>query len=236
MVEAWGALGFLGFCGAFPLGSLCWLGEGGASGEADVFVGRQGHVLARADRLDCARGNRAQLPGAKADEAHLLPACQILRHDLSKGIQRLLGVLQAQTRASSDLVDQLAFAHNVFCCHLCLFLLRVHGKDKAVSLSFRCFALVCAHEAILHDRAGLCQGSLSPTGYVPGLACWCWSCSAASARCRRKPQIPLPSTSEPDSIALQRDRNLRELTGCEAKQRSARSSILHIDGVPFWIA
>jgi hypothetical protein len=27
-------------------------------------------------------------------------------------------------------VGQLAFAHNVLCCHL--FLLRVHGKDKAV--------------------------------------------------------------------------------------------------------
>jgi hypothetical protein len=48
--------------------------------------------------------------------------------------------------------------------------------------------------------------------------------------------MPLTSTSGPDSIALERERNLRELTGCEAKQRSARSSILHIDGGPFGIA
>ncbi len=125
------------------------MGESRAHREADALVGRQGHVLARADRLDCARGNRAQLPGAKADEAHLLPACQILR---------------------------------------------VHGKDKACSLPFRCFARCCAHEAMLHNRAGLCQGSLSPAGYVPA-----WHVGAGSAQrhllaARRAPQVPLPST------------------------------------------
>jgi hypothetical protein len=68
-----------------------------------------------------------------------------------------------------------------------------------------------------------------------------WHVGAGPARrhllgFRRKPQIPPTSTSEPDSIALERERNVRELTGCEAKQRSARSSILHIDGGPFGIA
>jgi hypothetical protein len=65
-----------------------------------------------------------------------------------------------------------------------------------------------------------------------------WHVGAGPARrhllgFRRKPQIPLTSTSEPESIALERERNVRELTGCEAKQRSARSSILHIDGGTF---
>ncbi len=70
----------------------------------------------------------------------------------------------------------------------------VHGKDKACSLPFRCFARCCAHEAMLHNRAGLCQGSLSPAGYVPA-----WHVGAGSAQrhllaARRAPQVPLPST------------------------------------------
>lgn len=199
LVQAGAALAFLGGGLAFPFGSLRCLGEGRAHREADALVGGQGHLLARADRLDFARGNLAQTPGAKADEAHLPALCQILRHDLGKGIQRLFGVLQAQTRASSDLVDQLAFAHNVFCCHLSVFLLRVHGKDKAVSLSFHCFALVCAHAAMLHDRAGLCQESLSPAGYVPA-----WHGGAGSARRHllSEPQVPMTWTSEPGSSDL----------------------------------
>jgi hypothetical protein len=39
--------------------------------------------------------------------------------------------------------------------------------------------------------------------------------------------MPLTSTSAPESIALERERNLRELTGCEAKQRSYAGYLGH---------
>ena len=40
----------------------------------------------------------------------------------------------------------------------------------------------------------------------------------------------MTSTSEPGSGVWERERDLRELTGCEAKQRGGKSSIPHLDG------
>ncbi len=85
---------------------------------------------------------------------------------------------------------------------------------------------------MLHDRAGLCQGWLSPAGYVP-----VWHGCAGLARrhllaAGGSHRFHCPRRVSPGAVLWERGWNLRELTGCEAKKRGARSSILYLAGEP----